>query len=134
MSGVEFHVVGLPVVTRALQAAEAQVKREGTNELAALGALVEQDAEMLARGTISGLGRNLGRAPDWSAMRSRVTPSLVYVVPQQRGVRGNGPRRRRNFAPLLLNRAMRPALQRKRPEVLRRYQALVDRVCRRFNG
>lgn len=129
MAGVSFKVERLQVVTRALQAADAQLKREGTNELAAIGGLVEHGAEMRAKGVL-----NRPRTRDWSQMRTGVTPNVVYVVPQLKGARGRGPRTRPNFAPLLLNRAMRPALTANRPEALRRYRALTARVCRAFNG
>lgn len=129
MAGVSFKVERLSVVTRALQAADAQLRQEGTTELAAIGGLVEHAAEVNARGVL-----NRPKTRDWSTMRTGVTPRVVYVVPQNKGTRGRTPRHRPNFAPLLLNRAMRPALNAQRPEAMRRYRALTARVCKAFNG
>ena len=129
VAGVTFHVERLQVVTRALAAAGGQLRQEGTSELHAIGGIVERAAEVNAKAVL-----NRPKTRDWSTMRTGVTPAVVYVVPQNKGTRGRGPRHRPNFAPLLLNRAMRPALQRNRPEALRRYRALTARVCRAFNG
>lgn len=53
-------------------------------------------------------------AVPWWRMRVGVTTKLVYVAPVQRGVkvRGRDSRRRLQFANLLMDRAMEPALER----------------------
>lgn len=127
MPPIRYNVERLQVVTRALEQVDADLKREGHAELVALGQLVERDAEVLARATIPKVTRR------WAEMRTGITPRVVYVVPQQKGTRGRNPRHRPNFAPLLKKRAMVPALDRKRPEVIRRYKALTARVCKAFN-
>ena len=126
---VEFQVTSasLAVVNRALEQVDSRLKAEGKTELRQLGTLVERDAETLARLRV----RNITR--QWAEMRVGQSPRVVYVVPQQRGTKVAA-RKRKNFAPLLLNRAMRPALERKRPEVYRRFNALVTKVCQEFNA
>lgn len=120
----------LAVVTRALQQAGDQIRREGSQELVTLGQLVEHDAERLARGRV--VGASIGGV-DWSAMRTGVSPAVVYVVPQQHGTKVPT-KKRPNFSQLMLTRAMRPALAGRRAEVYRRFQALTRRVCGAFNG
>jgi hypothetical protein len=133
-AAVTFHVERLSVVTRALGAADAQLKREGTQELADLGGLVEHRAESMARAVIPNTARPTVSGAPWSEMRTGITPRVVYVVPVNKGVRGRGPRARPNFAVIMKRRAMLPALESSRPEVLRRYKALVGRVCGAFNA
>jgi hypothetical protein len=70
---------------------------------------------------------------DWSAMRTGVHPAVVYVAPVQHGSKVPS-RRRPNFAPRMLTRAMRPALAGRRAEVYQRFQALTERVAKAFNG
>jgi hypothetical protein len=68
---------------------------------------VRTEAQSLARSSI----RNIGLT--WSSMRIGVTRRTAYIAPQQRGRRGgagNVRKGRPNLAPLLLDRAMQPAL------------------------
>lgn len=117
----------LSVVTRALQQADDQMRREGQKELVTLGELVEHDSERLAAGTV------VGSSVQWAAMRTGVTPSVVYVVPQLHGTRIPA-RRRPNFSRRMLTRAMRPALAGRRAEVFSRFQTLTAKVCKAFNN
>lgn len=90
---------------------------------------VQRGAEELARANISRIG------PRWSKMRIGVTRDLVYVAPRQRGQgRGRDPRRRPNLAPLLMDRAMQPALDQHEAEVEARFEELLDRVSDEFNS
>jgi hypothetical protein len=90
---------------------------------------VQRGAEELARANISKIG------PRWSKMRVGVTRDLVYVAPRQRGTRGGGanPRRRPNLAPLLMDRAMQPALDQHAGEIEARFEELLDRISDEFN-
>lgn len=123
-----FQINNLSIVNRALQQVEPKMRQEMTTELHAIGSLVARDAQALASVTIRRI------TPSWTLMRVGQTRSLIYVVPRNKGVRGRGPKRRPNFAPLMLNRAMRPALQRKKPEVNRRFGIVVSTVCGAFNN
>lgn len=102
---------------------------ESRAEIRAIGELVADDAESLALSTISGMPRS----PQWAEMRVGQNTELVYVVPWQRGAKSRK-RKRPNLAPLMLRRAMRPAKSLNEAEISRRFDALVARVCGKFNG
>lgn len=74
--------------------------------------------------------RNIGMR--WSRMRIGVTRTLIYVAPRQRGAR-NGPRHRPNLAPLLMDRAMEPALEARRPQLEADTERMLDRIADEFN-
>ncbi len=126
---VQFRVHDVAMVNRALEAAGGEIRQQGKQELLALGQLVEHSAEVLAATRI----RNM--TAQWAQFRTKQVPNLVYVVPVQKGARGGAsdPRRRRRFDNTMMDKAMRPALYAHRAEVDRRFQALVERVCRDFN-
>ena len=90
---------------------------------------VARDWEALALTQISGMQRS----PKWAKTRIGVTRRLVYVAPRQKGVRGRGPRRRPNLAPLLLTRAMEPALERHRLQIERELEHTLDVIADDFN-
>jgi hypothetical protein len=102
---------GLPLVLR--QAAEP----------------VRREAEGLAAAEITRIGER------WKQMRIGVTRRLVYVAPKQRGVarRGDPARRRPNLAPLLMERAMEPALHHHEAEVALAVDHALDRLADDFN-
>lgn len=89
------------------------------DELRVVAEPVRSEATVLARANI----RNIGDR--WSQMRTGSSRSLVYVAPKAKG-RGGSPRA--NLAPLLLDRAMVPALQNKLPEIYRGLEVMLDRV------
>lgn len=120
----------LQIVSRALQQVEPEVGRGISVELHSIGQLVANDAQNLAATRI----RRMSSSPTWALMRVGRTPSLVYVVPRNKGTRRRLPKSRPNFSPLMLGRAMKPALARNRPEVDRRFGVVVSTVCGRFNG
>lgn len=106
------HIKGM----RELSAAFAKFGKEANGQLreefAKVAEPIRRDAEQNAQAEIRRIGSK------WSAMRVGVTRRVVYVAPKARGVgRGVGGRRRPNLAPLLMERAMRPALERNRFEV-----------------
>lgn len=117
---------------RELSAAFAQADRETRAgfraEFRDLAEPVRRDAEALAR---SGVPR-IGDA--WAQMRTGVTRRVVYVAPKQRGVKGRGDDRRRrpNLAPLLMNRALEPALDRHTGEIEDRLERTLDRLAGRW--
>lgn len=74
--------------------------------------------------------RNIGMR--WSRMRIGLTRTLIYVAPRQRGIR-NGPRHRPNLAPLLMDRAMEPALEARRPQLEADTERMLERIADEFN-
>ena len=87
---------------------------------------VRAEAASLAASSI----RNIG--PDWSRMRVGLTVDTVYVAPRQRGIK-KGSRKRRNLAPLLMERAMVPALEHHTDEIERAFGQMLDRVADNFS-
>jgi hypothetical protein len=111
-----------------LERAFLQLRRETLAEirpvLRELGKIVADDAERRAGSEISNIG------PRWQRMRVGVTVKAVYVVPRQRGIKQSGdPRKRPNLSPLMMNRAMQPALDAHQAEVFERFEALVDETA-----
>lgn len=91
---------------------------------------VARDWETLALERI----RNMSRSPKWARTRIGVTRRLVYVAPRQKGARGRGPKARgRQFAGLLLTRAMEPALERHRGQIEHDLERTLDLIADDFN-
>lgn len=106
------YIKGLRELRAATSKYAKDVDKEIRREFADVAEPIRRDAEQNARVEIARIGSK------WSAMRVGQTRRVVYVAPKARGVgRGVGGRRRPNLAPLLMERAMRPALERNRFEV-----------------
>jgi hypothetical protein len=95
------YVRGLRELQRAFLALGPEAAAAIKGELWELAEPVAHDAEKLAVSNI----RNIG--PRWSEMRVGVIRGGAYVAPKSRRRRGSP---RRNLAPLLMDRAMQPAL------------------------
>jgi len=124
---VAVRVRGLRELQAALARADKQTRLGVQGELRRVAEPVQRGAEALARSEI----RNIG--PRWSRMRVGITRSLVYVAPRPRGLRGDEARKRRNLAPLLMDRAMQPALDRRHGEIEAEFGHMLDRVATDFN-
>ena len=104
-------VDGLRELNRAFAKFGAEEKKALTGALADAAEPVRARAETLADQNI----RNIG--PDWDQMRTGATTKLVYVAPARR--RGRNPNLARpNLAPLLMDKALSPALEEAMPEVV----------------
>lgn len=91
---------------------------------------VRLDAQALAVENIRKIGL------PWSRMRVGVTRHTAYVAPQERGIkrfRGNEKRVRPNLKPLLLERAMEPALEQNVPRVEREFGDALDDLARMWS-
>jgi hypothetical protein len=125
-----------PAVTvrglRELQTAFAKADRDARlglrAELRTVARPVQQEAQALALGTI----RGMPQSPRWAGMRIGVTRTAVYVAPRQKGVRG-GPKSRPNLAPLMMDRAMEPALDRNRDRIVHDFEHVLDTMADDFN-
>ena len=115
-------VEGLRDLSRAFKLADAQLNRELRTRLRDAAEPVRSTAERMAAAGIPRVGIA------WSRMRVGVTTHSVYVAPRQRG--GRDIRRRPNFAGLLLDRAMLPALEQNAPKVIRDMDDLLGDVGR----
>ena len=121
-------VDGLADLNRALRRTDKQIRAGVRKELRGVAEPVRKDAERLAASEI----RNIGH--DWSRMRTGITTNLVYVVPRKRGVkRHDDPRKRKNLNPLLMDRAMQPALDKHAHEIEQSFDDMLDRVADNFS-
>jgi hypothetical protein len=99
------------------------LKKGLRRELAAVAEPVRFDASNLARSEI----RNMTLA--WSQMRIGVTKgTVVYVVPKKRGLK-SGPKKRRPFGDLLMEKALQPALERNREKIEAGVEKMLDVVA-----
>jgi hypothetical protein len=121
-------VRGLRELSRAFKVADSDIRRDLRAALQSAAEPVRMDAERLAVSEITRIGI------PWSRMRVGVTQSSVYVAPNERGRRTRGRRRRPNLAPLLLGRAMEPALDRNRARVIREVEDTLADLARRWEG
>lgn len=95
---------------------------------------VQLEAQRLAATEISGIRRtNLTSGGEWALMRIGVTSKLLYVAPKKRGNK-QGAKKRRNLAPLLMGKAMEPALDANRHRFESDIEDALDRMARHFNG
>lgn len=104
-------VEGLRDLDRAFARFGKAEKKMLRGRLAAAAEPVRDRAQDLAGSEI----RNIG--PDWQEMKVGVTTKLVYVAPARRRGR-NANLARPNFAPLLMSRALSPALEQNKDEVV----------------
>lgn len=125
-SGVK--VEGLPQLRRLLAAAAPTAKKELDAGLRELAEPIRADAEALAGSQIHRIG------PRWQRMRVGVTNKAVYVAPRQRGVKTRGsPLSRPKFAEVMEERAMGPALERNRDNIVGGVERLFERFAQRWN-
>lgn len=121
-------VRGLANVNRALRGVEKDTAKGIRKEIRDFAEPVRESAENLASTSITNIG------VPWSRMRIGVLTHSIYVAPKQRGVKGKGRNRRRpNLSPLLMNRALQPALDRHAPELERDFNRMLERVSVKFN-
>lgn len=126
----EIRVEGLTELQRAFKRADAKLHKELRGRLKDAADPVAVEAARLSHREI----RNVVEGDPWSRMRVGVTQTTVYVAPKQRGVKGRGlgHRRRPNLAPLLMDRAMQPALDNNIADVTRAVDDLLFDVGREW--
>jgi len=112
------HVEGLAGLQRGFRTIDKNMHKELRNTLKKAAEPVRLDAEGRARSEIPNIGDT------WSRMRTGVTTNVVYVAPKTRGTRGRY--RRPNFATLLMDRAMAPALEAHADEIEREIGEMLD--------
>ena len=113
----EIRIRGAAEVEKAFLDVRREVLAEIRPALRGIAKGVARDAENKAEANISHIGAK------WSRMRIGVTVKTVYVAPKQRR-HGGSPRK--NLAPLLMNKAMQPALDENQDEIVRRLGEVVE--------
>lgn len=119
------HVKGLRELNKAFALAGKEAKTEMRSALKDVAEPVRRAAEEKALVQISGMTKSA----DWSRMRTGLTQRVAYVAPRRRSRGGS---KRRNLAPLLLTRAMIPALNENRPRVILAMERVLDKVGKRW--
>jgi hypothetical protein len=128
MAAQAIKVEGLANLQRAFGRADRALRADLRDALQEAAAPVRADAQRLAGTEI----RRMGAGSPWTRMRIGILGgTVVYVAPVERGVRGRANARRRpKLKPLMLERAMEPALERNRRAVVRRLDHMLDEVAR----
>jgi hypothetical protein len=116
------HVQGLRELQRALKKLESELAGEIRRELHDLAKPVAVEASRLAAEEITNI------TPRWAAMKTGATMRGAYIAPAARRGRGTG---RPNLAGLLMTRAMLPAAEHRRDDVIRGLEHMIDRLARR---
>lgn len=120
-------VDGLTELRRAMGVASREMTRDLRQAIEASGEPIRQQAAQLAFERIPGMQR--GGVP-WHQMRTGVfRGSIGYVAPLQRGRKG-GRRSRPNLGTLLMDRAMRPALENNIGRVEAEFRDAVEDMAR----
>lgn len=121
MPGASLKVHGFREMQRAFAKASPNLKKEQRQTLKKVAEPVRDDAVTLAVGDIPGVG------VAWSRFRIGITTRHVYVAPQRRG---RGRLRRPNFAQLLMDRAMQPALDDNEDKIEQEFERMLDEIGR----
>lgn len=124
MAASAVRVKGLHELQRDFRKLSRDLSKEVRDELKQAGEPVAERAQELALSEI----RNMSTSPRWSEMKVGATQKSVYVRPR---ARRRGGRPRPNFAPLMLERAMDPALEQRSADVVRALEGTLDRLAGR---
>jgi hypothetical protein len=130
MISSQVKVKGLRELSAVIARTSKDASRDLRTGLRAVAEPIRVDAERLAETRI----RNIG--PQWGKMRVGVTRRMVYVAPRKRGVKNRGadPRRRPQFATLLEQRAMTPALRQNEHRIEQATEEVFADLSRKWNG
>lgn len=115
---------GLRDLNRAFKDLGTGIHRQVRSELIEAAKPVQETAHVYA------LERITNMTDPWSQFRIGATQRMVYVAPRERG-RSRGPRRRANFARLLAERSMEPALADNQTQIEARVWGVLERAARR---
>ncbi len=115
-----------------LQRAFSRADKEEAKLLRATLKATAEPVKRAAEGKAVSRIRNIGGP--WSQMRIGQARSVVYLAPKQKGraSRGNASLRRPNLKDLLLDRAMIPALDEHREEVVQGVERMLGTVGSRW--
>lgn len=119
----ELRIEGLVELNRAFKAAGTDLKKELREQIREAGEPVASKAQVLAKANISHIGRS-----GWWLMRVGATESTVYVAPKQRGHKGRSSLGRPNLKPLLLDKAMIPALESEHNNIVESFNDMLGTI------
>lgn len=124
MATATVRVEGLRELNRAFARAPDTLKRDFRAAQRSIAEPVRRVAEHRAVAEI----RGMPKSPAWGRMRTGITVRGVYVAPVKRGSR-SAPLKRPNLAPMMMDRAMAPALALNAASTLRRFEDLLDSMA-----
>lgn len=131
MAGLDsgFELRGMKELSQAFRLAEKGLSADLKMGLRSVAEPVRFDAERLASAEITHIGI------PWSKMRTGVTQTMVYVAPNERGVktRGRNSRKRPNLATLLRDRALQPALAANRHKIEEEVEHVLNDLARSWS-
>ena len=113
-------VEGLDEITRSLNASPKLYAKAAKKGLLQGAEPIRKKADGLSMSEISGMKRgNPKSRPRWSVQRLGETVHEVYIAPTQKGIKGRGddPRRRPNFAVIMMGKSYEPALEQNREQL-----------------
>ncbi len=119
------HVKGLKELTRDFKKISKDLDKLVTNELQEAAKPVQEKADELA------LSRIRNMTSRWARMRIGVSRAqgVVFMVPASRG----RARKRPNLGGLLMNRAMWPAAEQEREDVVEALGEMIDRLGNQYD-
>lgn len=118
-------VEGLAELQRAFTAADRALRSDLKDALEEAAAPVRSDAQTLAAGI-----SHMTTVP-WTRMRiGTINQNVVYVAPVERGVKGRQQARRRPGFKNVLGPRMDAALEKNRPHIIRRLDAMLAEIAR----
>ena len=119
------HVKGLKELTRDFKKISKDLDKLVTNELQEAAKPVQEKADELA------LSRIRNMTSRWARMRIGVSRAqgVVFMVPASKG----RSRKRPNLAPMLMDRAMWPAAEEEREEVVEALGEMIDRLGSKYD-
>jgi len=121
MAETSVKVRGYRELQKAFKVADKALKKELRDALKDVAEPVREDAQQLARSSISHIGN------DWAQMRTGITTKVVYVAPKQKGTRDRS-RKRPKLATLLAGKSLEPALERNKHQLEARVGRALDTV------
>lgn len=127
-------VTNLDLINRQLARSGPLIYRAAKQGLRESAEPVKRDADRLSLSEISGMKRAKRKPPPWSFQKIGQTVHEVYIVPKEKGTRGDprNPRSRPNFAVLMLGKAYDPALERNQTLVRQNVDNWLGRVVEGF--
>lgn len=130
-------VQGLSGLVRAFKVANLEVAKDVRTAIETAGVPIRDEASALAHSEISGMARS--RLPWWSMRTGIFHNTIGYIAPEQRGIHTSrkrkltplqGRQRRPNLKPLLLDKAMDPALEHNRDRVFDEFNDALGEVAK----
>jgi hypothetical protein len=124
-SPFSIQVEGLAEIQKAFKILDPLLGRELNTELRKAAEPVATTGEQLALQNI----RNMHKSEAWAVERTGSLVGIIYVAPKKRGTKVRA-KKRPNLAPLLMERAMEPALAANETGVSAKGEIAIDKAVK----